>query len=146
MWLTVSSLSPYNLQWLFCVLSVFALVLVVLFSATIKRDSVHLLRFSFLCHLMCNLSSLSLEVSIQLFFFQFLFSKFCCFTLHPYVDITITGISLSLFFFLYSLCPQIVAFLQPSILLTPRLPSFLAIMSSLRCIIIILIIIIIIKK
>ena len=53
MWLTVSSLSPYSLHLLFCcVLSILALiwlVLMALFCAAIRRDSVSLLRFPFLC-------------------------------------------------------------------------------------------------
>ena len=52
MWLIVSSLSSHNLHLLFCcVLSILAfmwLVLMALFCAAIKRDSVSLLRFPFL--------------------------------------------------------------------------------------------------
>ena len=52
--LMVSSLSPHYLHVLFyCVLSIFALmklVLTVLFCATIRRDSVSLLKFPFLTH------------------------------------------------------------------------------------------------
>ena len=52
MWLIVSSLSPHNLHLLFCcVLSILAfiwLVLMALFCAAIRRDSVSLLRFPFL--------------------------------------------------------------------------------------------------
>ena len=52
MWLIVSSLSPHNLHLLFwCVLSILALiwlVLMALFYAAIIKDSVSLLRFSFL--------------------------------------------------------------------------------------------------
>ena len=54
MWLMVSSLSPHNLHLLFCwVLSILALiwlVLIALFYAAIRRDSVSLLRFPFLSH------------------------------------------------------------------------------------------------
>ena len=54
MWLMVSSLSPYNLHALFCcVLSILALILLVLmalFCAAIRRDSVSLLKFPFLSH------------------------------------------------------------------------------------------------
>ena len=52
MWLIVSSLSPHSLHLMFCcVLSILALVwlvLMALFCAAIKRDSVSLLRFLFL--------------------------------------------------------------------------------------------------
>ena len=56
MWLLVSSLSPHSLNLLFCcVLSIFALiwlVLMALFCAAIRRDSVSLLKFPFvLLHL-----------------------------------------------------------------------------------------------
>ena len=54
MWLIVSSLSPHNLHLLFsCVLSIFPsiwLVLMALFFAAIRRDSVSLLRSPFLSH------------------------------------------------------------------------------------------------
>ena len=52
MWLIVSSLSPHSLYLLFCwVLSILALiwlVLMALFCAAIRRDSVSLLKFPFL--------------------------------------------------------------------------------------------------
>ena len=54
MWLMVSSLSPYSLHLLFCcVLSILALiwlVLMALFCAAIRRDSISLLKFPFLSH------------------------------------------------------------------------------------------------
>ena len=54
MWLIVSSLSPHNLHFLFCyILSIFALiwlVLMALFCAAIRRDSVSLLRFPFISY------------------------------------------------------------------------------------------------
>ena len=54
MWLMVSSLSPQSLHSLFCcVLSILALiwlVLMALFYAAIRRDSVSLLKFPFLSH------------------------------------------------------------------------------------------------
>ena len=53
-WLMVSSLSPHSLHLLFCcVLSILALIWLVLsalFWATIRRDSVSLLKFPFLSH------------------------------------------------------------------------------------------------
>ena len=55
MWLIVSSLSPHNLYLLFCcVLSILALiwlVLLALFCAAIRWDSVSLLKFPFLHHI-----------------------------------------------------------------------------------------------
>ena len=55
MWLMVSSLSLHNLHLLFCcILSIHALiwlVLILLFCAAIRRDSVFLLRFPFLGHI-----------------------------------------------------------------------------------------------
>ena len=55
MWLMVSSLSPHSLHLLFyCILSILALiwlVLMVQFCATIRRDSVSLLKFPFLSHI-----------------------------------------------------------------------------------------------
>ena len=54
MWLMISSLSPHNLHLLFCcVLSILALIwliLMALFYAAIRRDSVSLLKFPFLSH------------------------------------------------------------------------------------------------
>ena len=54
MWLIVSFLSPHNLHWLFCcILSILALiwlVLMMLFCAAIRRDSISLLRFPFHSH------------------------------------------------------------------------------------------------
>ena len=38
-----------------------------------------------------NLASLSLEIFIQLFYFPFLFSRFCCHSVSSYVTIVITG-------------------------------------------------------
>ena len=53
-WLMVLTLSPHSLHLLFCcVLSILALiwlVLTALFCAAIRRDSVSLLKFPFLCH------------------------------------------------------------------------------------------------
>ena len=52
MWLMVSSLSPHSLHFLFCwvlsILALIGLVLIALFYAAIRRDSVSLLRFPFL--------------------------------------------------------------------------------------------------
>ena len=55
MWLIISSLSPHSLHLLFCwVLSILALIWLVLLAfscAAIRRDSVSLLKFPFLCQL-----------------------------------------------------------------------------------------------
>ena len=66
MWLIISSLSSHNLHLLFCcVLSILALVclvLMTLFCAAIRKDSVSLLRFSFLSHVQvfsCEMSLIS---------------------------------------------------------------------------------------
>ena len=54
MWLIVSSLSPHSLHLLFCcvlpILALIWLVLLKLFFAAFRRDSVSLLKFSFLSH------------------------------------------------------------------------------------------------
>ena len=81
MWLIVSHLSPRNLYLLFCCVffySCFDIVLMALFCAVVRRDSVSLLRFSFLCHVhvfswKISFVCLWLEMCIQLFFFLFLF-------------------------------------------------------------------------
>ena len=81
----VSSLSLHNLHLLFCcVLSILALiwlVLIVLFCAAIRRDSVSLLRFPFLSHIhifSCEmLLIIPLKTSIELIFIPFLFSGYC---------------------------------------------------------------------
>ena len=44
-----------------------------LFCAVIRRDSLSLLRFPFF-----SLGKISLEISIQLFFFLIFFSSYCC--------------------------------------------------------------------
>ena len=82
MWVFVSSLSLHKLHLLFCcVLSIFTLTLLVLmvsFCAAIRRDSVSLLKFPFLSYVQvfsCKIPKQKLlEISIQLFFFPFLFS------------------------------------------------------------------------
>ena len=79
----VSSLTPPKPHLLFCcVLSIFALILLVykgLFCATIRKDSVSLLRFSFLIYVQVCLWEISLFVAwncLQLFFSPFLFSGY----------------------------------------------------------------------
>ena len=75
MWLIVSSLSPHNLHLLFsCVLSIISfiwLVLMALFCAVIRRDSIFLLRFPFLCHVqvfLCEMLFISRLKSPSIFF------------------------------------------------------------------------------
>ena len=55
MWLIVSSLSPHNLHLLFCfvlfILALKWLVLMALFYAAFRKDSVSFLRFPLLCHI-----------------------------------------------------------------------------------------------
>ena len=46
---------------------------------------------------MWDLASLSLKISIQLFFFPFLFPKFCCCSLCPYIVSTVISLFLALF-------------------------------------------------
>ena len=54
MWLIISSLSPHSLYLLFCwvlsILTLIWLVLLALFGAAIRKDSVSLLKFPFLSH------------------------------------------------------------------------------------------------
>ena len=85
MWLFVSSLSSHNLHLLFCcILSIFTLtylVLTALFCAVIRKDSVSLLRFSFLSNVQvfsCEISHIyHLKCSCS-YFFQCLFSAYFC--------------------------------------------------------------------
>ena len=81
--LIISNLSPHNVYLLFCcVVSIFGLtqlVLMALFCAAIRRNSVSLLRFPLLIPIQLYPSAcLSLEISIELFFFPFLFSGYFC--------------------------------------------------------------------
>ena len=54
MWLMVSSLSPHSLRllfsWVLSILTLIWLILIALFCAAIRRDSVSLLKFHFLSH------------------------------------------------------------------------------------------------
>ena len=68
----------------------------------------------------------TLEVSIQLFFFPFLFSIFHCFTVCPNVDTAVTGCCYqSLFLFIYSSSLRIALFIQSLMLASPLLTPFL---------------------
>ena len=93
MWLIVSSLSPHNLHLLFCcalsILALICLVLMALFYATIRRDSVSLLKFPF----RSQVQVLSCEMFFSrlkrpgLFFFPFLFPSYCHSVVHRVVTI-----------------------------------------------------------
>ena len=78
-------------------------------------------------HLMCNFPRLSLELSIQFFFFPFLPSRFYCVIVCPYIDITVIGCSNSSFFtfLVHSPSSWIVESTQSSVLASPLSPSFL---------------------
>ena len=77
-WLMVSSLSPHSLNLLFCwVLSILALIWLVLTAlscAAIRRDSVSLLKFPFLCHVQV--------LSSQMLFISRLNRSWSCFPSH----------------------------------------------------------------
>ena len=78
MWLMASCLSPHSLHFLFCgVLSILALiwlVLMALFIATIRRDSVSLLKFPFLSHVQV--------LSCEMLFISRLKRPWSCFPSH----------------------------------------------------------------
>ena len=109
MWLVVSSLSPHNLHLLFCwVLSILALiwlVLMALFCAAIRRDSVSLLKFPFLSQvpvLSWEMLFISrLKTPIELFFFPFLFPSYCHSVVIRVVSIVSDGSHQSSFVFFY---------------------------------------------
>ena len=69
MWLIVSSLSPHNLHLLFCcvlpILALIWLVLMALFYAVIRRDSVFLLRFPFLSDVRVFSREMSLDCRLK---------------------------------------------------------------------------------
>ena len=75
MWLMVSSLSPYSPHVLFCcILSILALiwlVLMTLFCAAIRRDSVSLLMFAFLSHVNVLLWEMFIIIIYSFRFFHF---------------------------------------------------------------------------
>ena len=84
MWLIAASLSPHNLHLLFCcVLSILVLIWLVLmafFCAAIRRDSISLLRFSFLSHVhvfSCDMSFLCRLKRPSSCFSSHLFSGYC---------------------------------------------------------------------
>ena len=89
-------------------------------------------------HLMCYVPHLSLEISVQLFFFPFLVFRFCSYTVCSYVPIVVTGCCNHPFFVLLMVFFEFLNWWHPtqsSILTSPLPPSFLytLTMSSLRC-------------
>ena len=93
MWLIVSSLAPHNLHFLFCsILSILALiwlVLMALFCAAIRRDSVSLLRSLFLRHFQVFSCEMSLVCRLK--------CQYSCFSFHFFFK---------LFLFCWSSCRQ----------------------------------------
>ena len=107
MWLMVSSLSPRNIQLLFCcVLSILALILLVLMAlicASISRDSVSLLQFPFLSSVQvfsCKMTFICHLKRPQSCFSSH-FSSYCHSVGHPVVSIIFDGWSQSSFQFFY---------------------------------------------
>ena len=92
MWLMVSSLSPHSLHFLFCcVLSILALlwlVLMALFCAAIRRDSVSLLQFAFLSHVQV--------LSCKMLFISRLKRQQSCFPSHFYFLVIVILLSIVL--------------------------------------------------
>ena len=100
MWLSVLSLSPHNLFLLFCcVLSIFALTLLVLtalFCSAIRKDSVFLLRLPFPNYVqvfLCEISSVC-----RLKYPYNCFSSHFCFMLHVLFLVTVISLSLVIFY------------------------------------------------
>ena len=99
--LTVSSLTSYNLRlriinFCFDMIDSFGVVL----NCYLKSFSFYFkvsLSWPFLCLFLCNLTSLSLEISKQLFFFPFLLFSFCCFSICTYINATAVNILSYLF-------------------------------------------------
>ena len=105
MGLMVSSLSPHSLHLLFCwVLSILALiwlVLIALFCAAIKRDSVSLLRFPFLSHVRVLSCEMLFKTPIVLFFFRFLLHGYCHSVIYRVVNVVSDGCNQSPFVVFY---------------------------------------------
>ena len=109
MLLKVSSLSPHNLHLLFCcilsILTLIWLVLIALFCAAIRSDSISLWRFPFLSHVQvfsCEMSLINrLKHSQSCFFFPFLFFSYCRSVGLRVVSIVSGGCNQSSFAFFY---------------------------------------------
>ena len=103
MWLMVSSLSPHSLHLLFCcVLSILALiwlVLMALFCAALRRDSVSLLKFLFLSHVHV--------LSCEMLFISRLKRPWSCFSSHFcfLVFVILLSIVLSVMFLMAVISP-----------------------------------------
>ena len=134
MLLTVSSLSPYNLHFLFfCVSSIIALillVLMVLFWAIIKRDLVSPLKFPLLSY--AQVISYAILLACRLKYPYSCFSSYLCFldSVVFLFDLKLllylaAVISLSFLFFVYSSSSCVVAFTQSSIQMSSFRPPFL---------------------
>ena len=145
MWLIVSSLSPHNLYLLFCcvlpILALIWLVLMALFYASIRSDSVSLLKFPFLSHIhvfSCEMLLVSrLKCPYGCFSSHFCFLTISVLLIHVLsVLFLVAIISLPPHFSMYSLSRCIDASALFSILANP-LPLFLDTYSlstsSLRC-------------
>ena len=109
-----------------------------LFFAGIKRESVSLLMFPCPSLLGCKFAKLPLEVSIQLFFFPFLFSSFRCFSVCSYVSMAVTGCRNQSFLALFNvllqtLCCRIYVILKAGESLSPVFSWYIQSMLSLGC-------------
>ena len=79
----ISFQTPHNLHLLYCCVLICLLwqCLYGVFWTTIWRPSVFLLRFPFLSRVQSSrwyFACFSLEICVQLFFFSFLFCRYCC--------------------------------------------------------------------
>ena len=72
------------------------------FCATIRRDSVSLLGFPFLSHVHVFFACLLLEMSIQLFLFPFLSSRYCC-SVDPCVSVCCNQSFFALFYVVFEM-------------------------------------------
>ena len=92
MWLIILSLSPHNLHLLFCcilsILSLIWLVLMALFCAANRRDSVSLLACPHF--IMWDIACKSFKMFVELFSFPFLFSGYFH-SINPHVVSIVSG-------------------------------------------------------
>ena len=89
MWLIISSQLPHSLHLLFCCVffipTLIWLVLMSLFCAAIRRDSVSFLKFSFLSYIQvfsCEMSFINRLNAHRVVFFPWLCSSYCQFVSH----------------------------------------------------------------
>ena len=100
------------------VLSIFAFIWIgsygIVLCFNLKRLSSSLeiyISETFPCLLVCNLASLSLEISIQFFCLLFLFSSFWCFSVYTYVaNVLISRFNESFFALFYEVLESLVHF------------------------------------